>query len=97
MNMINFIELLNELNNHHLTMMEYQDSVWSFHSCDNSVSWNTENNKEDMENGDGETYGGEVFDGITKIGGYTLMNVDNGCGERVTMIFNNDKEIVDDE
>lgn len=69
--------------------------IW--YKDDNSIYWNTDNNLEDLENQGGNTYSGEINEGIIEIDECTLSNLDNGCGQTITYVFLKDKEVKFDE
>lgn len=71
-------------------LIEIVDNLW----CRNhgSIEWNAYDNKEDLENGEGETYGIETRDGELHYDGYLVVNGDTRCGETVTYMFNLSKE-----
>lgn len=72
-------------------MMEVVDCVWSRDEFE--YSWNTDNDADDLENGDGNSYSVEVRGGIGEYDGYLVLNADTGCGETVTYLFNLEKEV----
>ena len=72
-------------------MVEIIEDIW-YQSCE-GVTWNTDNFKEDLENGDDNTYSVEVRGDSEKYDGYLVVNGDNGCGETITYFFNLSKEV----
>lgn len=60
---------------------------------DDVVYWNTDDNKDDLENWDGDTYSAEIIGAPTEYDGYYVVNANTGCGETVTYLFNLEKEI----
>lgn len=72
----------------------FKEEIWmpdDFTYCiwyDNGeeLSWNIENNIEDLENGDGDTYCGEVLVNLVK-GDYALYVLNDGCGNKYQAIF----------
>lgn len=83
-------EVLDELD--YPVLMEIVDCIW--HQEDYvDISYNTDDNKEDLENGDGDTYSVEPLCGYVEYDGYRVFNCDNGCGETITYFFNLNKEV----
>lgn len=72
-------------------MMEVVECIWSRDGFD--FSWNTDDDEDDLENGDGNTYSVEVRGGVAEYDGYLVLNADTGCGETVTYLFNLSKEV----
>ncbi len=72
-------------------MMEVIDCVWWRDGFD--FSWNTADDEDDLEYGEGSTYSVEVRGGVTEYDGYLVINADTGCGETVTYLFNLEKEV----
>lgn len=73
-------------------LVEVVDVVWC--RVGDEIHWNAEDNKEDLEDGDGETYSVEVRQGDVEYDGYLVVNGDGGCGETCTYFFNLSKEVV---
>jgi len=76
-------------------MLQPINCMWTF--SDNDVHWDTDNNLEDLENHNGETYGGEYWEGYHEQDGCYFFNYDNGCGETITAVFLKDKLVSFDE
>lgn len=55
----------------------YEDAVWLV--SDEELVYNKEANADDLETGNGETYGGYIKDSTEKEG-YAIFEVDSGCG-----------------
>lgn len=51
------------------------------------ISYNKENNVEDLLDGNGETYSGEVREGPIEIDGYVMYLLDSSCGFDYQAIF----------
>ena len=62
--------------------METSDGVWCLQDED-TVYW---------VNGV-DVYLGEIREGVHKQDDCTFINIDNGCGETITKVFNNFKEL----
>lgn len=56
----------------------YNDAVWTKNG--EELSYNLAGSVEDLENGDGDTYGGQILGIGVKKEGYVLYTVDSGCG-----------------
>jgi len=71
------------------------DCLW--YSVSSAVHWNTDNNKEDLVNGNGNTYGVEHHGTPVETESYIIFkNCYDGCGGRVTVVFDkNNKFDVD--
>lgn len=72
-------------------MMEVIDCIWQRGGFD--FSWNTDDDEDALENGEGNTYSVEVRGGVTEYDGHLVINADTGCGETVTYLFNLEKEV----
>jgi len=94
--MAGFIEYLAEVQRYYRDILvEYHDCIWYLE--DQEMCWNTEDNLEDLANGDGSTYGGSVPEGSEEIGNYTIMNIDTQMGTLQTIILpNNKRKTVED-
>lgn len=82
-------EILEEID--HPVLIEIIDCMWYRGTHD--VEWNTDDDADDLENGDGNTYSVEVRGGTSEYDGYLVLNADTGCGETVTYLFNLEKEV----
>lgn len=82
-------EILEEID--HPVLIEIVDCIWS--GGEFEYSWNTDDDVDDLENGDGDTYSVEVRGGVSEYDGYLVINADTGCGETVTYLFNLEKEV----
>lgn len=82
-------EILEEID--HPVLIEVVDCTWHLDGFD--VSWNTDDDEDDLEDRDGNTYSVEVRGGIGEYDGYLVLNADTGCGETVTYLFNLEKEV----
>jgi len=81
--------LLNSINYTHL--VEFVDTCWII--AGDEVYWNKDDNRESLFLQDGETYGGELPEGVAEWEGYTVANYDNGCGQWITLFLNNEKQV----
>ena len=72
-------------------MMEVIECVWR--RDEYTVEWNTDNNLNDLEGGDGDTYSVEMYEGTAEYDSYLVVNAHTGCGETVTYFFNLSKEV----
>lgn len=68
--------LLNKID--YLPYMETEDGDWSLYTSD-TVYY--ENNN--------DVYSGEIKEGVHNQEDCTLINIDNGCGETITLVLNN--------
>ena len=79
----------NEITNkfdEHLIKPDVIEQIW-FEDSHGVVSWNGENNIDDLLNGDGNTYSGEIrIEGI-EIDGHVLYTLNNDCGGEEQVIF----------
>ena len=82
-------ELLEDVNYPHL--MQVIDNNWFIDK--DEVGWNTEDNLLDLCNQEGETYGGELPEGVGEWEGHTVANYDTGCGQWITLLLNNEKQV----
>lgn len=74
-------------------MIEIVDKSPWYRSCSEEISWNTDGNEEDLENGEGSTYSVEAYGASTEYDGYLVVNANTGCGETVTYFFNLENEV----
>lgn len=82
-------EILNQID--HPIYVEIVDCCWVEDGFD--IHWNTDDNEDDLENGDGNTYSMESVGGQSEYDGYRVVNGHTGCGETVTYFFNLEKEV----
>jgi hypothetical protein len=82
-------EILDEID--YPVLMEIVDCAWRRDEW--TVEWNTDNNLDDLEGGDGDTYSVEIFEGNAEYDGYLVLNAHTGCGETMTYFFNLSKEV----
>lgn len=79
----------NEITNkfdEHLIKLDIIEQCW-FEDTHGVVSWNGENNIDDLLNGDGHTYSGDVrIEGI-EIAGHVLYTLGNDFGGEEQLIF----------
>ena len=81
MSLFNKIDaLLDEID--YMPYMETYDGGWCLQGGD-TVCWT---------NGVG-AYSGEIREGVHNQEDCTFINIDNGCGETITMVLNNFKEL----
>lgn len=96
--MDNIINALKELEQHseeYGILIEYIDCVW--YMCDYEVFWNTDNNKRDLYVSDGETYAGDIKEGVVETDSYFFINVDMQQGVMITCIFDKNKQLEYDD
>lgn len=62
-----------------------------------TISYNKENNVEDLIDGNGETYSGEVREGPIEIDGYAMYLLDSSCGFDYQAIFSLALKVEEDE
>ena len=62
-----------------------------------TISYNKENNVENLLDGNGETYSGEVREGPIEIDGYVMYLLDSSCGFDYQAIFSLALKVEDDE
>jgi len=72
-------------------LMDIVDCAWR--RDEYTVEWNTDNNLDDLEGGDGDTYSVEIFEGNAEYDGHLVVNAHTGCGETMTYFFNLSKEV----
>lgn len=90
MNVEKLVEILDEIN--YPVLMEVDlESIWRIE--DNEITWNSEGDRNDLEDGEGETYNGYLPEGFHVQGDYLVCNVDTQCGQWVTRIFSVYKEV----
>lgn len=61
------------------------------------ISYNKENNAEDLIEGNGETYSGEVKEGPIEIGGYVMYLLDSSYGFDYQAIFSLALKVSEDD
>jgi hypothetical protein len=62
-----------------------------------TISYNKENNVEDLLDGNGETYSGEVREDLIEIDGYVMYLLDSSCGFDYQAIFSLALKVGEDE
>lgn len=72
-------------------LMEIIDTCWNLDHFE--IHWNTDDDEDDLENGDGNTYSVELFEATEEYDGYLVANGNNGCGQTITYFFNLSKEV----
>lgn len=82
-------EILDEID--YPVLMEIVDNHWFGSGHD--ILWNGDDNIKDLEDGDGNTYSTQLFEGTYEYDGYLVVNGDNGCGQTITYFFNLSKEV----
>ena len=82
-------KILDEID--YTVLMEIVDHAWR--RDEYRVEWNTDNNLDDLEGGDGDTYSVEMYESTAEYDGYLVVNAHTGCGETVTYFFNLSKEV----
>lgn len=69
----------------------YEDAKWCYQLGE--VHYNLEGNVEDLFNGDGKTYGGEVrFDAVEREG-HILYTLDSSCGYDYQVILKLENQV----
>lgn len=70
---------------------DFTECNWYESGCD-AVYWTEEDNLDDLFNGDGETYSGEILGTPIELDGFVMFLIDNGCGDKYQAIFSLDKK-----
>lgn len=80
-----------------LTDMDYQPMIevlnCSWYRSDNDFTWNTDDNLDDLHNGDGNTYSGYEVEGAAIFDNHVVVNLDTQMGYWVTHLFPLSKEV----
>ena len=82
-------KLLESIDYPHL--MDVIDHLWYING--DSVKWNSDNNLKALAYEEGNTYGGWLPEGVAEWEDYTVANYDTGCGQWVTLLLNNEKQV----
>ena len=93
-NLQHFIDALEIVRaNFNMNIHVYDADIWMY--SDGELTINTDNNQDDLLNGDGNTYSFEVrYGGEKSDDGYVLFyDADNGCGTKDTVIVRADREV----
>lgn len=91
-NIIRALEELEELTDKGFPILiEHHNCMWTTEA--DTVIWNTDNNREDMFNQDGDTYVGEMVEGCQETDNYFITNVDTQTDTWITVIFDQDKYV----
>lgn len=85
-------EIINKFNEHLVKPDLFLDDPWFVHN-NGAVSWNSENNIEDLIEGDGQTYTEESYGESVEIDGYVLFTLGDSCGGQGQVIFNLNNKI----
>ena len=79
----------------HCILIEALECIWVMDG--DEIKWNTENNREDLYSGDGDTYGGELPEGYVQTESYVFANVDMCTGTMVTYVFDKSMQLTLEE
>lgn len=72
-----------------------EDEMW--YRTDQEILWNTDGNKEDLFDGDGNTYGVEIRWIIHDDEDFLLAYVDNGCGDKYKLLLLKEKQVHEED
>jgi hypothetical protein len=72
-------------------MVEIVECMWVRRPWE--VKWNLDDSKEDLENGDDNTYSCGTRGCSSEYDGYLVVNGDTCCGQTITYFFNLSKEV----
>ena len=61
------------------------------------MHWNTDDNLEHLAFQEGSTYGGYLPEGVAEWQGYTVSNHDTQCGQWVTLLLDNKRQVTVEE
>jgi hypothetical protein len=69
------------------------ENIWTRASQD-EINWNSDNNEEDLQSGNGKTYSIETYRGaLYEDDDYLLILGDNGCGDKSYYLFLKEREL----
>ena len=88
------IEALKELEaseNGYGILIESPGCTWVMDG--DEIKWNTDNNREHLYFGDGNTYSGEMPEGYSQTESYVFVNVDMCQGTMVTYVFDKSMQV----
>ena len=89
--MSNVSEIISKFDGHLVKPDLFLDDPW-FEEHGN-VSWNSENNIEDLINGDGHTYSECSYGEAVEMDGHVLFTLGDSCGGQGQAIFNLNNKI----
>lgn len=69
---------------------------WCKTDCD-QISWNGENNLEDLFNGDGETYSEAIYSEDGDVENFTIYTIGDSCGGSSQVVLDLNKRVYPDE
>lgn len=79
-------EVIQKFDDHLVKPELFLEQIW-FEQKYGNVHWNGENNIDDLINGDGDTYSGDVRAGAVEVDGYVLYTLGNDCGGESQLVF----------
>lgn len=78
-------------------LIDVHDCIFTVGVNGNNLYYNTDNNIEDLFNGDGNTYGGYLPEGYKENAKYLVANIDTQCGQWITEIFDVTKRVYEED
>ncbi len=85
-------EIINKFNEHLVKPDLFLGDPWFVHD-NGAVSWNSENNIDDLINGDGQTYTESSYEDSVEIDGHVLFTLGDSCGGQGQVIFSLNNKI----
>jgi hypothetical protein len=95
------VQMHKEFNSHESEFsleFELNEEMWCREGMDNdSVSYNTDGNKEDLFQGEGQTYNLEIRYVTYEDEDFYKVYADNGCGDKYHVVFLKKNEVQENE
>lgn len=82
-----------ELFEEHIDFPEDNTKVCWYVYCGDSIHYNTDNNVEDLLEGNGQTYSGLIKGNPVELEGYVMYTLDSECGFDYQAIFSNNLKV----
>lgn len=79
-------EVIQKFHDHLVKPDLFLEEIW-FEDKYGNVHWNGEGNIDDLVNGDGDTYSGDIRTEVVEIDGYALYTMGDDCGGEGQIIF----------
>ena len=72
---------------------DFTEYHWTIDTDSGCISWNGENNLEDLFNGDGETYSECILEEPQEVDGDVILTIGGSCGGSGQVIFSLSKKV----
>lgn len=91
--MSNLFNKIKELTEEIQYAVSFEPYECAWYQTEDEIYWNTDSNLEELYDGNGSTYSGELIEGTHIQDGCYFVNLDNGCGQTITRVFLENLEV----